>query len=206
MTSPCAEINHACSVLQSCSRQAEYALEQQRSNNLLEAARTESGQLACSLAQAEAISTASEARLKDLHSQHHKVHPAVVCGWTAVAACLTCPQSTVACAQSLCCSCMPVSRPQECAALLSRHVACFLSVNSLHADLEETSKLHPSRHALRCCASPSTVSASTRLSIGLRVLLSDTAHTVPIPFSIVCKLYMLLSKTPVSCYSVEGKV
>lgn len=65
--------------MQSCSRQAEYALEQQRSANELEAARAESGRLACSLAQAEAIRTASEAHFKDLHSQHRKVYMAVMC-------------------------------------------------------------------------------------------------------------------------------
>ena len=61
--------------VQSCSRQAEYALEQQRTAIELAGACTESERLACSRDQAEAICQASDAQLKDLQQQHRKVTP-----------------------------------------------------------------------------------------------------------------------------------
>lgn len=59
--------------MQSCSRQAEYALDQQRTANDLAGARSEGERLACSRARAEAICQASDAQLKDLQQQHRKV-------------------------------------------------------------------------------------------------------------------------------------
>lgn len=59
--------------LQSCSRQAEYAVEQQRGTSELQAARAESSRLADTLAQAEHAKQALDAQLKDVHSQHRKV-------------------------------------------------------------------------------------------------------------------------------------
>lgn len=61
--------------LQSCRRQAEYALHEQRTANELAGVRTEGERLACSQAQAEAICQASDAQLKDLQQQHRKVIP-----------------------------------------------------------------------------------------------------------------------------------
>ena len=62
-----------CCVVQSCSRQAEYALQQQWAEEGMAAARTEHGRLACSLAQAEAASKTSDAHLRHLQTQHRKV-------------------------------------------------------------------------------------------------------------------------------------
>lgn len=59
--------------VQSCSRQAEYALEGQRAAAELLGARTQNERLACSRAQAQAICQASDAQLKDLQRQHRKV-------------------------------------------------------------------------------------------------------------------------------------
>lgn len=59
--------------LQSCSRQAEYAVEQQRGASELQAAHAESSRLADALVQAERAKQAVDAQLKDVHSQHRKV-------------------------------------------------------------------------------------------------------------------------------------
>ena len=59
--------------LQSCSRQAEYAVEQQRGASELQAAHADSRRLADALAQAERAKQAVDAQLKDVHSQHRKV-------------------------------------------------------------------------------------------------------------------------------------
>jgi hypothetical protein len=59
--------------LQSCSRQAEYAVEQQRGGSELQAAHAESSRLADTLVHAECAKQALGAQLKDVHSQHHKV-------------------------------------------------------------------------------------------------------------------------------------
>ncbi len=59
--------------LQSCSRQAEYAVEQQRGASELQAAHAEGSRLADALAQAERAKQAVDAQLKDVHSQHRKV-------------------------------------------------------------------------------------------------------------------------------------
>ncbi len=59
--------------LQSCSRQAEYAVEQQRGASELQAAHAESSRLADALAQAECAKQALDAQLNDVHSHHRKV-------------------------------------------------------------------------------------------------------------------------------------
>lgn len=59
--------------VQSCSRQAEYAVEGQRAAAELASAHSQNDRLACSLAQAQAICRASDAQLKDLQRQHRKV-------------------------------------------------------------------------------------------------------------------------------------
>ncbi|KAL0052472.1 hypothetical protein WJX82_002708 [Trebouxia sp. C0006] len=58
---------------QSCSRQAEYAVEQQRGASELQAAHAEGSRLADALAQAERAKQAVDAQLKDVHSQHRKL-------------------------------------------------------------------------------------------------------------------------------------
>jgi hypothetical protein len=59
--------------LQSRSRQAEYAVEQQRGASELQAAHAEGSRLADALTQAEHAKQAVDAQLKDMHSQHRKV-------------------------------------------------------------------------------------------------------------------------------------
>ena len=59
--------------VQSCSRQAEYAVEGQRAAAELAGAHSQNERLACSQAQAQAICQASDAQLQDLQRQHRKV-------------------------------------------------------------------------------------------------------------------------------------
>ena len=65
--------------LQSCRKQAEYAVEQQRGASDLQAAHAESSRLAGALAQAERAKQAVDAQLKDIHSQHRKVCLQLLC-------------------------------------------------------------------------------------------------------------------------------
>jgi len=65
--------------LQSCSRQAEYAVEQQRGASEVQTAHAESSRLADALAQAERAKQAVDAQLKEVHGQHRKVRLQLLC-------------------------------------------------------------------------------------------------------------------------------